>query len=111
MPTTSPRASTSGPPELPWLIAASVWMNWPGLRGSSLVGVGTIQRTHDAASHGEPEAERIAEGEHGLSGAKLRGVAKRNIGEVAAIDLDDCQIGERVGADKLGRQECGGRSG
>ncbi len=26
MPITRPRASTSGPPELPWLIAASVWM-------------------------------------------------------------------------------------
>ena len=26
MPSTSPRASSSGPPELPWLIAASVWI-------------------------------------------------------------------------------------
>jgi len=26
MPTTSPSASTSGPPEFPWLMAASVWM-------------------------------------------------------------------------------------
>ena len=27
MPTSSPRALTSAPPELPWLMAASVWMN------------------------------------------------------------------------------------
>ena len=26
MPMTSPRKLNSGPPELPWLIAASVWM-------------------------------------------------------------------------------------
>ena len=28
MPTTRPRASSSGPPEFPWLIAASVWMTF-----------------------------------------------------------------------------------
>ena len=27
-PITSPRASSSGPPELPWFSAASVWMTW-----------------------------------------------------------------------------------
>ena len=27
-PITSPRRFRSGPPELPWLIAASVWMTW-----------------------------------------------------------------------------------
>ncbi|MNV31650.1 hypothetical protein D3C71_1229650 [compost metagenome] len=27
MPTTSPRVLSSGPPELPWLMATSVWMN------------------------------------------------------------------------------------
>ena len=27
-PMTWPRASMSGPPELPWLIGASVWMTW-----------------------------------------------------------------------------------
>ena len=27
-PITSPRPFSSGPPELPWLIAASVWMTW-----------------------------------------------------------------------------------
>ena len=30
MPSTRPRASTSGPPELPWLMAASVWIA-PGI--------------------------------------------------------------------------------
>src|SRR5437764_14206420 len=39
IPTTSPRAFTSAPPELPGLIAASVWMNSPGLRGSSEYGL------------------------------------------------------------------------
>ena len=36
MPISSPCASTSGPPELPGLIAASVWIKSPGLRGSSV---------------------------------------------------------------------------
>ena len=36
MPMSSPCASTSGPPELPGLMAASVWMKSPGLRGSSV---------------------------------------------------------------------------
>jgi hypothetical protein len=27
-PMTCPRLESSGPPELPWLIAASVWMTW-----------------------------------------------------------------------------------
>ena len=42
MPTSSPRASTSGPPELPGLMAASVWMNPPGLRASSEYGLGRL---------------------------------------------------------------------
>ena len=28
IPTTRPAMSTSGPPEFPWLIAASVWITW-----------------------------------------------------------------------------------
>jgi hypothetical protein len=35
MPTSSPCALTSAPPELPGLMAASVWMKPPGLRASS----------------------------------------------------------------------------
>ena len=35
MPISSPREFTSGPPELPGLMAASVWMKSPGLRGLS----------------------------------------------------------------------------
>ena len=40
IPTTSPRALTSGPPELPGLMAASVWMNSPGARRSPANGLG-----------------------------------------------------------------------
>src|SRR3974390_963525 len=40
MPTSWPCAFTSGPPELPGLIAASVWINPPGFRASSEYGLG-----------------------------------------------------------------------
>ena len=40
MPISSPCAFTSAPPELPGLIAASVWIKPPGLRASSEYGFG-----------------------------------------------------------------------
>ena len=105
MPTTSPRAFTSGPPELPGLMAASVWMNCPGLRRIVRVRIGTVQRAHDAASHREAEAKGITKGQHGLSGMQRGRVANRNVGKVRAINLDYGQIGERIGADQLRRQD------
>ena len=66
MPITSPRALTNGPPELPGLMAASVWINSPGARRSA-AGIRTIERADDSASDGEAVAQRIAEREHRLS--------------------------------------------
>ena len=37
MPTTSPWALTSGPPELPGLMAASVWMRWSSSMSPALI--------------------------------------------------------------------------
>ena len=79
-------------------------MYCPGLRASAS-GVGTVQRTDDAARHREAEAIRIAKGEYGLSRAKLGGVAPRYGREVGAFDLDDGQVRQRIGTDNLRRQD------
>ena len=61
MPTTAPEASTSGPPELPGLIAASVWMRFEIRLPSSSVIVAALAG-HDAAGDGERVgAERAAD--------------------------------------------------
>src|SRR5882724_2446751 len=68
IPTTSPRALTRGPPELPGLIAASVWINWPGLRRSVAEGFGrfralTIPRvTVKRYPNGLPKANTVCPG-------------------------------------------------
>ncbi len=49
MPITSPRASTSAPPELPGLMAASVWMKLAGLAAILRERVGAVERADDAA--------------------------------------------------------------
>ncbi len=65
------------------------------------VWIRTVQRAHDTAGDGEAESEGIAEGKHRLSRTKRRRIAYRNIGQIRALDLDDRQIGERVGTYQL----------
>src|SRR5437588_12181857 len=36
---------------------------------------------------------------------KLGGIAERNAGEIRAVDLHDCEIGERIGADQFCRED------
>ena len=62
-PITLPLASSSGPPELPWLIAASVWIafviGW--LSGDW---IGAAGRADDAGGERVGQAERAADREH-----------------------------------------------
>ena len=73
MPTSRPAVSTSAPPELPGLIAASVWMkNW-------IVGDADLRarhRRHDAVCHGLPDAERIADRKHDVADLHFVGIRK-----------------------------------
>jgi len=73
-----------------------------GLAAITGVGIGAVERADDAARDRELESVGIAEGEDGLSGMQIRGVAPRNAGEIAAADLDDGEIGKGIGADELG---------
>ena len=69
-------ASMSGPPELPWLMAASVWMPLGMLHA-----VGRLQGAaggrDDAGGDGEVVAQGVADGHDRLADGDLVGVAER----------------------------------
>ena len=102
MPITAPVESTSGPPELPGLIAASVWMasitaSAPESPASSRTGRSSALTmpcvTVPTRPSGEPMAiTRVADGE-----ARRR--SDRRHHGVRDVDLDDGQVGLRVAAD------------
>ena len=58
-------------------------------------------RRDDARRHRAAEAERIADREHPVADAR-RIVRKLGEREIAALDLDQREIGARIGADDLG---------
>ena len=88
IPTTAPVMSTSGPPELPGLIAASVWIagyvvELPSSSEPTLTG--RFERADDAAGDGGVEAERRADGDHALADPEVGGLAdggRRQPGDV-----------------------------
>ncbi len=108
MPTTWPARSTSGPPLLPGLIAASVWiagyvvlLPWPSeptsTGRSSALTMPLV--TVDSSPNGEPIATTP------WPTAQLGGLADRGRGEpVDVLGLDHGGVGERVGAEDLGRR-------
>ena len=89
---------SSGPPELPRLIAASVWMKSTYGPGVDVAGLGR----DDAAGDGAAEAERVADGDHVLADAHRVAVAERQLRQAAGVDLDEREVGLLVGADHLG---------
>ena len=97
MPTTTPDASRSGPPLLPGLIAASVWMR---LRRLAAVGLDRAAlRRDDAARDGVRERpERAADRDHELADPERVGVAEAGRGQAVCVDLDDRQVRQRVDA-------------
>ena len=92
MPMTLPRESTSGPPELPGLMAASVWMNVSPPR----VRPGAIHGGDDAGGDGPLEPERVADGDRELTDLELVGVADRRDGDVVVGDAHDGDVESRV---------------
>src|ERR1017187_5857480 len=75
-----------------------------GLAGVIGVRIGAIQGADNSPGDGEAESDRITESQHSLPGLELGRVAQRDIGEVAAFDLDDREIGKRIGADQFSGQ-------
>ena len=106
MPTTSPSALTSGPPELPGLAAASNWMRLlhallAFLREDSRARPETTPERDRRA-----DAERKADRDHLVAGAKVGGRAQRRRHEVVGQDArpDDREVvlGPRADDDGLG---------
>ena len=103
---TSPRTLTSGPPELPGLMAASVWMKswmlpWP--RPGRPLSARPLALTMPRGDReGEPFAERIADGQHPLADAGVVAVAERHRRQRLGVDLEDRDVGVGIGADDLG---------
>ena len=102
---TRPCASTSGPPELPGLIAASVWITSP--RNSSLLGLDVaVQTGDDPARHAEPafERERVADRDDVVADLHGVGVAELDGREVGAFDLEHGEVAAGRGAEHLRRE-------
>ena len=98
MPTSSPRALISAPPELPGLMAASVWMKSSYERAPFEAAAG---RADDAERDGLIESERIADREHPLGDLELRRISPRQHRQVLRVDLQHRDVGRFVDADDL----------
>ena len=109
MPTTSPSALTSGPPELPGLMAASVWMRC-SRRPPAVVDRAVLGRD-DAAGDARlaAEVEGVADGDHVVADLRARRTTRAwpARGRSRSLDPDhgDVVVGEA--ADQLG---VGGRA-
>ena len=103
-PITRPAASSSGPPELPGLIAASVWMT------SSIAkplgrGDAALERGHDAGGERALEPERVADRDRRVADADGAGVAERERVQVdlLGVDRQHREVGVGVLADHARR--------
>ena len=104
MPSTRPRASSSGPPELPWLIAASVWIapvvskpvsDWIERSSAEM----TPTESDCSSPNGLPMAATGAPTCRSLVEPSGSGRSVRPVG----VDLQQRDVGVGVEADDLGR--------
>ena len=96
MPMTRPSTSTSGPPELPGLIAASVWIASTSVSVPAMCTVRPRPETMPEVTVGLPgDSERVADRDDGVADLQGVGVAELHRRETGAVDLDD---GEVLGA-------------
>ena len=99
MPTSLPFESTSAPPELPGLIAASVWMKFSYVLMPRFA---AAQRRDDAHRHGLADAERVADGEHHVTHLQRVRAAEGDRRQVARLDFQHSKVAFGVSADQLG---------
>ena len=103
MPTTSPAAVTSGPPEFPGLSAASVWMTLsisrpdPGAQR-------TAERADDARSDRALKAERVADRDDQLADPQPARIAEPREGGRLALEPQHGKIRVGVVADQSRRE-------
>ena len=103
MPTTWPAALTSGPPELPGLMAASVWMR-PWSSTPSAARSRSLGRDDAPCDGGlATEVERVADGDDLVADAQVVGRPELGGDEVAHVtDLDHGHVVVGRGADEGG---------
>jgi hypothetical protein len=99
-----PVMSTSGPPELPGLMAASVWMKrWNWSAGDAAGAGSSMERFLAETMPAETvlrEAEGAADGEDPVADLRAVGVAELDGGEgLFGVDLDDGDVGVFIDAD------------
>ena len=92
MPTTSPRALNSGPPELPGFTATSVWMKGTQLSSGSERPLALTMPA--VAVFSKPYGEPIAS-THSPTSRSLR-VAERHDRQVLGVDLEHRDVGLRI---------------
>ena len=100
MPITLPARLNSGPPELPWLIAASVWIA-PSIGVLSGAAISRFTRADDAGRDGVVETERIADRNDTVSdrnGARVSKLERRELRR-RSVDVQDGDVGRRVTPD------------
>ena len=104
-PITWPAAFRSGPPELPWLIGASVWIASPIVKLFGDVDR-AVERADDPARHRLGEPERAADRDD--RAPDLDGVRVRRARAACSSDdgarSDDGEVGRAVAADEVGRE-------
>ena len=100
-PTTAPALVTSGPPELPGLSAASVWMTC-SIRRPVRARSDPAERADHAARHGVLEAIRVADRNRQLTWFERLRIAELDRGEIGRRDTDHGDVGVAVLADEIG---------
>ena len=99
MPISSPRRLSRAPPELPELMAASVWMKFSRF---SMLRPLRAERADDAGGDGLAEAERVADGQRIVTDPQLVGVGKLDLHQILGLDLQQRDVGLLVLAYLLG---------
>ena len=101
IPTTLPRPSTSAPPELPGLSAASVWMTSSMMRVAppGAGGQRPAERRHHAGRHRARVAVRVADRDHELADPQRGRVAELGRLQPRRLGPQDREVRQRVGAD------------
>ena len=98
MPITAPAASSSGPPLLPGLIAASVWIRLWRLGRRRSGSCGPSAETMPLVTRVGERAERAADRDDQLADLERVRVADRGGRQAGRVDLDDREVGQRVDA-------------
>ena len=106
-PITWPAAFRSGPPELPRLMGASVWIT-RSIGDSRRRLDRALQRADDARRDRALEPERVADRDHRVADLDVLGVAELDRGERACVgvDLEQRDVGRLVGRRSIAGPSC-----